>query len=361
MTVYGWDASDFDWERGPVDLAAARAAGVDFFTHKATEGTRVTHKRFGEALRRARDAGVPVLGAYGVPRTPGNGSHGSDAAQVDYFLSYVDREVPWWRTWPRWMWQVDLEHWPYDKVAPSHGLAWCERLAALTQRRVVLYAPQWAYGNSIGGTWPLWASGYGGNPVAAFRQAYPGDTSPRWAAYSGRPPTILQYGSRTVIGRQNTCDANAFRGTLQQLLDFVGGPATEGTTSTPTPSTEEDEVQEYTIAQAADGRLFVCNGMTSRPVTAAELNDFVWLGKNEGRWRIRWDAKGEGVPRGGWHPGAFGAVIQPASAALTDEQVAAQADRIVAALLAASAGAGLSEDRIVAAVKRALREGVTAS
>ena len=242
MTVFGWDASDFDWPRGPMDLAAARTAGIDFFTHKATEGTKTKHKGYGEALRRARDAGVPVLGAYGIPRS----NQGTDAQQVDYFLAYVDQQTPWWRDWPHWMFQVDLEHWSYDKVGPAHGVAWCQRLRALTGRRVVLYAPKWAYGDTIGGSDPLWASAYGSNPAGNFKAVYPGDGSSRWGTYSGRVPTVLQYGSRTIIGRQPTCDANAFRGSLADLLAFVGGP-TSATTSGDDDMTPEQDRMLYNL------------------------------------------------------------------------------------------------------------------
>lgn len=220
MTVFGWDASDYDWSRGPMDYAAAHADGIVFATHKATEGTRTKHLRYGEALRRARDAGIPVLGAYCVVRTPGVGGHGSVSAQVDYLLSHADRQTPWWRDHPHWMWQVDLEHWEYDKVRPEHGVRMCEILAG-TGKRTVLYAPKWAYGDSIGGSWPLWASNYGENPAAHYRQAYPGDDSSRWVSYSKRTPSILQYGSQTIIGSQRICDANAWRGTLSSLLTWT--------------------------------------------------------------------------------------------------------------------------------------------
>lgn len=235
MTVFGWDASDFDWPRGPMDFGAARAAGVDFFTHKATEGTRTTHVRYGEGLRRARDAGIPALGAYAVPRTPGNGGHGSVAEQVDFFLSYVDAQTPWWRDWPHWFFQVDLEHWSsggqtYDAVPAWIGPTWCGLLHQRAGRRVVLYAPKWAYGNTLAAGWPLWGSDYGGNPRQDFRGAYPGDASVRWAPYSGQPPAILQYGSQTIIGRQAPCDANAWRGTTEEFLRWIqagGAPAGE--------------------------------------------------------------------------------------------------------------------------------------
>ncbi len=232
MTVFGWDASDFDWSRGSMNLSAAYNAGIRFFTHKATEDIRTKHVRYGDAMVRARDAGVPILGAYGVPRTPGF-PRGTVNQQVDFYLNYVDSKTPWWRDWEHWFFQVDLEHWSsggavYDAVAPSVGLTWCARIAELTHRRVVLYAPKWAYGDGIGGDWPLWASNYVSG-AGNFTNLYPGDASSRWSAYSGRTPVILQYTSNATIGSQGTCDANAFRGSLDQMQSFVrmGQPSTE--------------------------------------------------------------------------------------------------------------------------------------
>ena len=88
MTVFGWDASDYDWGRGPMNLAAARTDGIDFFTlYFATQQsglyltpvnyhlTReevgyqlsdsgsvllVAHERFADVARwAADDAGIP--------------------------------------------------------------------------------------------------------------------------------------------------------------------------------------------------------------------------------------------------------------------------------------------------------------
>jgi glycosyl hydrolase family 25 len=216
MTIFGWDASDFDWSRGPMDLGAARAAGIDFFTHKATEGTSTRHVHYGEALRRARVAGIPFLGAYHVVR-----SGPSITAQVDYLLAYAGEATPWWRDHPGWFWQCDLEHWTYDTVAPSAGVAFCETLAQHTGRAVLLYAPRWAYGDSIGGRAPLWASAYV-TGSGSFRELYPGDSSSRWDPYSGRTPVILQYTSSATIGRQPMCDANAFRGTTSDFARLIG-------------------------------------------------------------------------------------------------------------------------------------------
>src|SRR6184192_3324848 len=104
MPVFGWDASDFDWSRGQMDVAAAARDGISFFTHKATEGTGLRHAHYGAALTRARDADIPVLGAYHVVR-----SLGSLADQVKAYTAYLDEATPWWRSWPHWICQVDLE------------------------------------------------------------------------------------------------------------------------------------------------------------------------------------------------------------------------------------------------------------
>lgn len=225
-TIFGWDASDYDWARGPMDLAAARADGIDWFTHKATEATGTRHTHYGEAMRRARDAGIPVLGAYHVVRSPRNA-----AAEVDFHLSYVDSETPWWRDFPSWFWQVDLEVWPYDSVPAVEGEDFADLIEARTGRKAILYASRGQYGNQLVGTsHELWNADYGSNPTVHYRDAYAasgGDGGRGWTSYSGRTPLILQFGARTTIGRQNICDANAFRGTLAQLTDNLKGTVTD--------------------------------------------------------------------------------------------------------------------------------------
>jgi hypothetical protein len=206
-----------------MDLVSAVRDGISFFTHKATEGTMTRHARYGNALNRAAAAGMPFMGAYIVVRTPGNNGHGSIQAQVNYFLSYLDSQTPWWRSTREFFIQVDLEHWGYDDVGPQQGVEACRLLRAATGKWVVLYAPHWAYDNSIPGDDPLWASSYGNNPAVPYRQAYPGDGSSGWAPYSGRTPLILQYGSRLQVGSQPSCDANAFRGTVDQFRAIITG------------------------------------------------------------------------------------------------------------------------------------------
>lgn len=215
-TTFGWDASDFDWPRGPMDLAAAYRDGIRFFTHKATEGTGTQHKHYGTALNRARAAGIPVVGAYHVVR-----SRDSVDAQLRYLLDYVTAQTPWWSSHPYWMWQVDCERWPYDNVSATRGHDFAAALAGQTGKRVVLYASKGQYADGIPAGTPLWNAHYGSNPSGHYKELYPGDGSAGWATYSGQTPKLLQFGSRLHIGTQSTCDANAFRGSLDDLLTWV--------------------------------------------------------------------------------------------------------------------------------------------
>lgn len=216
MTLYGWDASDFDWPRGPMDLGAAYRDGIRFFTHKATEGTGVQHVHYGEAMSRARSAGIPFLGAYHVVRS------GDVAAEVAYFLTYLDRETPWWGEHPGFFFQVDLEKWPYDPVTANQGVVFGGEAQKAGGKVSLLYASQGQFGNGLGGSLALWNANYGTNPVAHYRDAYPGDTGVGWSAYSGRVPRVWQYGSQLRIGSQPGCDANAFRGTEADFAAMIG-------------------------------------------------------------------------------------------------------------------------------------------
>ena len=240
MTLFGWDASDFDYDRGPMNLDAAHRAGIEFFTYKATEGVTVKHAHYGECLNRARAAGIEFLGAYIVPR-----SAPTVAAQVSYFLDYVNSATPWWTSYPGFFFQVDTEQWKYDSVSARRGADVCAELRRRTNRRVVHYAPSWAYGNTIPQPDPLWSSNYGNNPIGDLQQMYPGDASSRWSSYSGRTPVFLQFGSKLVIGTQHTCDGNAFRGKIEDLRKFITGSST-----TPAAAEGDYDVIRYQFADS---------------------------------------------------------------------------------------------------------------
>ena len=222
MTVFGWDASDYDWDRGPMDYDAAKKDGIVFASHKATEGTTRQHKHFGTAMARARDAGIPILGAYHVVRSPRNARD-----EVDYCLSYVDKMVPWWSDFPFWFWQIDIEKWPYDSVPAAEGEDVADIIQAQTGRVAINYASKGQYGDQLKGTsHELWNAAYGPDRVGPYREVYAGlggDKAAGWTTYSGKQNKILQFGSKTKIGSQPTCDADAFRGSLDELKALIKG------------------------------------------------------------------------------------------------------------------------------------------
>lgn len=218
MTVFIWDASHFDGALNIADMRQAYNQGIRVFTHKLGEGVSNVDTTATAALVAARDAGIPVLGGYWF-------NHGEDdpVAEADRMIARADAVVPWWRSFPYWIWQPDCEpETGHTRPSPAWVKANADRLKAKTGRPAVLYAPHWSYGSSLADvakTYPLWDSQYGSNPADHFDRIYPGDKSVRWGPWPGYPsPMFLQYGSKATIAGHTTCDVSAFRGSLDQLL-----------------------------------------------------------------------------------------------------------------------------------------------
>jgi glycosyl hydrolase family 25 len=235
MTTYGWDQSHYDEPMKSRD-------GIDYVTHKITEGDHwYEDSEYKSAIDAASAFGVSILGSYHV-------QHGSRSVsnQADWWVSRVNALTPWWHDHYCWTWQIDAEKFSY-MTAPTIdevnalGDAIVAR-AKCSPERVIAYAPAWLYGSNLRRLrYALWQSNYGSNPVGPYRSVYPGDLSTRWAAPIS--PLILQYGSNTIIAGQTTCDANAYRGTLEDLEQALkaiqGGEVTmlrflfQGFTNTP--------------------------------------------------------------------------------------------------------------------------------
>lgn len=247
MTLYLWDQSHYDGVITRAILTRARAEGVFGITHKIGEGIGGDDPQDATALAAGRDVGMEALGGYHVVRS------GPVAPQVDALLGLANRDEPWWSTFPGWFWQADLERWSYDNVPASTGVAFAKLLRERTQRQVFLYASHGQYADQLA-AWdgPLWNADYASRPAGTAAAMYPGDTwQPQhqgwvggWAPYSGQSPTILQYTSSAVIAGLTTCDANAYRGTRDQLLALIrpGG----GTGTVPSGGTDDMELgQEW--------------------------------------------------------------------------------------------------------------------
>lgn len=214
--IFGVDLSDFDSDRGntPAIVSQYRAAGISFLTHKITEwgsGTVTVHRKAGGMLTAGRDSGIPFLGGYIVCR-----SGRSVEDQVAEYVKQLDSMLPWWRTFPGFFHQVDLERWEYDAVSADVGNVTCDILRGVTRQPVLLYASKGQYGNS-NLSQPRWNANYPTEAAMEFKALYAsvgGNTGPGWVMY-GAPtvlPKIWQYSSKAIVAGQGTTDVNAFRG-----------------------------------------------------------------------------------------------------------------------------------------------------
>lgn len=222
MTTFGWDASHYDGTLSLADLQKAKAEGVELFTHKLGEGDDHDDddSTAAAALAHARAAGISVLGGYWFCW-----GDRPAVAQADLFVAVADTMVPWWRQHPHWFWQPDCEtESGHGKPSPAWIKQFADRLAEQTGRLVVVYASHGMYADSLAGLGhPLWNANYPSSKAGPFKSIYPGDSYAGWTKYSGQVPVLAQYSSSATIAGKATCDANAFRGTLDQLLDFFGG------------------------------------------------------------------------------------------------------------------------------------------
>jgi len=222
VTIFTWDASNHDWTRGEMNLAAAKASGISAVVHKVCEGNRFyVDTYFGEFIRRARAAGFTTYGGYFVLHP------GDYAAQAAWYFQILDQQVPGWRSDPNFVvHMLDAEKFDYMSRAPNaaESQGWCTTVHVGTGYNPLGYVPKWLYGNSFAGTftWPLVASSYVKGENAPFADLYPGDSSASWGAYSGQTPALLQYTSSAVIGTQSPCDVNAYRGSLDQYRALLG-------------------------------------------------------------------------------------------------------------------------------------------
>lgn len=256
MTVFGWDTSHYDDANG-IDLAVMRQAvreGIAFVTAKVGEGGNYDDPADAGTLTAARDAGIRVLGGYYVVRTPAKVG-ASLADQVTHCVSLMDRELPWWRDFPGWFGQIDLERWSYDIVAAADGIEFGHRLQDKTGRRAVMYASKGQYGDQLA-AWDglLWNANYPSARQAPFRELYPGGHGAGWVPYSGRAngADLWQYASAATIAGLTTCDANAFRGTLAELLALIT-PAHQGDIVTAPTAAEIENKVWHTAGSATDG------------------------------------------------------------------------------------------------------------
>lgn len=222
MTIYGWDMSHYD----APSLGSALAEGITFITHKAGgDGHDPELAPWWKGVK-GLDPARYLLGTYWIPRPD---LHPSASGTADDWLATLDADCPGWRDREHAL-EMDAERWPAggDRTKPNKGYLQTlgNRLVAKMPRlRPLCYASEGQYGDSLKGlTFPLWNANYPSSTRRGFKDAYAhagGDSGPGWVAYSGQMPVLWQYTSSATIGGQTTSDANAFRGTLDQLKALV--------------------------------------------------------------------------------------------------------------------------------------------
>lgn len=218
-TILGWDMSHYD----APSVGSAYAQGIRFITHKAGgdgNDPEITQWWSLFPYKNKRDQVLP--GAYWVllPGDPVN--------RANQFIARLDQTCPGWRDGP-FILQVDCEIWNGKlSTKPSRGeiKQFCDRLVQLMPKlRPIVYASQGQYRNELDGLgYPLWNANYPSSRAALSFDGYHnvgGDNGVGWRAYSGQVPAIWQFTSSATIGGQTTSDANAYRGSLEDLTKLL--------------------------------------------------------------------------------------------------------------------------------------------
>ena len=240
MVTFGLDISHYQ-DRG-LDLAQCRREGVEFVFIKSSEGASFVDSEFAANLNEARNAGL-LAAAYHYVR-----SNSSAAAQVANVQRVVPKGVP---VIP-------------DVEANSGGIGlvreFVDRLRAAGYRVPLSYIPRW-YWNQIGspslaGLPPLWSSRYPDNIVGSITDEFADVPAHYWNGYGGLDVAVLQFTSSARIAGHQPIDANAFRGSREELAVLLGYAAER-----------EDPMKNLILALEKDGpRVWVGDGLTRRHV-----------------------------------------------------------------------------------------------
>jgi len=219
VTVYGWDTSHYDGVLTRARLTQAAQEGIAFWSHKLGEDPGSVDPLAAAAYAAAFAGGMfRVMSGYWFLHP--------DEAPTDAAarcIAVADEVAAGWRDFPAWFFTADAER-STSLPSPATVRGFCDELAGQSDRLVVVYGSNGQYGNTLQGLGhPLWNAHYGTNPAGPFAAVYPGDSSAGWAPYSGQTPEILQYSSNAVVAGLTTCDANAYRGTVDEMVTWIMG------------------------------------------------------------------------------------------------------------------------------------------
>lgn len=252
MTIFGIDVSHH--QGGSLNFQGLRLDGIEFAFLKATEGAGFVDSRFFTNLRKARDAGM-LVGAYHYVR---------EGTSVQAQAANVRRVVP---TDVPVILDVEDGSGTLPRVRTFVGL-----LRDAGYRVPLLYLPRW-YWQRLGspdltGLPPLWSSRYPDNTVDDLVDEFARVPSHYWTGYGGLDVAVLQFTSSARVAGYAPLDANAFRGTREQLSTLLGHQ-----------EKRKSNVRNLLIAHTAEDAVehWVGDGLGRRRIAdAQELSGLVW-------------------------------------------------------------------------------------
>lgn len=281
MTDHTWgvDKSHFD---APTGTGTLVNQGFGFLTHKA--GGDAPDAELNAWWNDAKPHRADILlGAYWV-LYPGHGAGAGDS-----FLARLDSQCPGWRDGP-FILQLDCEEWNSDAGTMPHlaDIRSCaNRLRTLAPKLMpIVYAPKWAYGNTLNGLgFPLWSSSYTSAQGAASA-IYPGDGYSGWSAYSGIVPAIAQFSSTATAAGDTTSDVNCFKGTQQQLAALLAPGFTGGTVARQISDDDVDAIVDALVARTAQSDSTPYNRMAESNWDQGIPDGTDPAGKRQTAWKV---------------------------------------------------------------------------
>jgi hypothetical protein len=256
MMIIGLDISHHQGEQP--DLARAARDGIQFVIIKATEGSTFVDPRFGANLAEARAAGLLVAAYHYV----------KDGVPAQAQVANVRRAVP-----------LDVPVIP-DIENGSGPVPPIKTLVGLLQMAgygvPLTYLPRW-YWQQLGspdlrGLPPLWSSRYPDNVVGTIADELADVPATYWNGYGGLDVAVLQFTSSARVAGYAPLDANAYRGTRDQLAALFG-------------QEEDDPVKNLILArEKGNEAVWVGDGINRRHV--ADLVELAglrfWIGQKGG-------------------------------------------------------------------------------
>jgi lysozyme len=215
MTVFGVDIASY---QAGLDLSGL--AGIDFVIAKATESDSYANPHYAGWQAAAPRAGKLFAWYHFLSSTSGS------AAQAAWTARHVDAALPG---------MVDVEATGGSTPRLPDLVGYLDAAEAAGLRIRLVYLPRW-YWQRIGSPdlSPVTARGIGivssHYPVTAptgTAQAYAaagGDTGVGWRPYGNATPLIWQFTDAAPEGGQKV-DADAYRGSREQLAAFLAGGA----------------------------------------------------------------------------------------------------------------------------------------